>query len=42
MLERLAGKAPPHAAFLVSAVFHYLGPAFAVLLFARVEVLGVA
>jgi inner membrane transporter RhtA len=30
------------APFLVSAVFHYLGPAFAVLLFARVEVLGVA
>jgi inner membrane transporter RhtA len=28
--------------FLVSAVFHYLGPAFAVLLFARVEPLGVA
>jgi inner membrane transporter RhtA len=28
--------------FLVSAVFHYLGPAFAVLLFVRVEVLGVA
>src|SRR3954451_1364737 len=28
--------------FVVSAVFHYLGPAFAVLLFARVEVLGVA
>jgi inner membrane transporter RhtA len=28
--------------FLVSAVFHYLGPAFAVLLFERVEVLGVA
>jgi inner membrane transporter RhtA len=28
--------------FLVSAVFHYLGPAFAVLLFARVDVLGVA
>jgi inner membrane transporter RhtA len=27
---------------LVSAVFHYLGPAFAVLLFARVDVLGVA
>ena len=25
-----------------SAVFHYLGPAFAVLLFARVDVLGVA
>jgi inner membrane transporter RhtA len=33
---------PPQAYFLVSAVFHYLGPAFAVLLFARVEVLGVA
>src|SRR3954467_15042760 len=28
--------------FLVSAVFHHLGPAFAVLLFARVDVLGVA
>jgi inner membrane transporter RhtA len=33
---------PPHVYFIVSAVFHYLGPAFAVLLFARVEVLGVA
>ena len=33
---------PPHAYFVVSAVFHYLGPSFAVLLFARVEVLGVA
>jgi inner membrane transporter RhtA len=33
---------PPHAYFLVSAVFHYLGPAFAVLLFAHVSVLGVA
>ena len=33
---------PPIAYFLVSAVFHYLGPAFAVLLFAQVEVLGVA
>jgi len=42
MLERLANKAPPHAAFVVSAVFHYLGPAFAVLLFVRVDVLGVA
>jgi inner membrane transporter RhtA len=28
--------------FLVSAVFHYLGPAFAVLLFASVDPLGVA
>ncbi|TDV41010.1 EamA family transporter [Actinophytocola oryzae] len=33
---------PPHMYFVVSAVFHYLGPAFAVLLFARVEALGVA
>jgi len=33
---------PPHAYFAVSAVFHYLGPAFAVLLFARVDALGVA
>ena len=32
----------PTLYFVVSAVFHYLGPAFAVLLFARVEVLGVA
>jgi inner membrane transporter RhtA len=37
-----AAGAPPHLYFVVSAVFHYLGPAFAVLLFARVEVLGVA
>lgn len=33
---------PPHLYFMGSAVFHYLGPAFAVLLFARVSVLGVA
>jgi inner membrane transporter RhtA len=33
---------PPYGYFLVSAVFHYLGPAFAVLLFTRVDVLGVA
>jgi inner membrane transporter RhtA len=33
---------PPHVFFLVSAVFHYLGPAFAVLLFSSVSVLGVA
>src|SRR5918996_2369870 len=37
-----ATKAPPESFFAVSAVFHYLGPAFAVLLFARVDVLGVA
>ncbi len=35
-------KVPPHVFFLVSAIFHYLGPAFAVLLFAHVSVLGVA
>lgn len=35
-------RLPPHAYFVVSAVFHYLGPAFAVLLFARVDALGVA
>jgi inner membrane transporter RhtA len=33
---------PPQAYFAVSAAFHYLGPSFAVLLFARVQVLGVA
>ena len=33
---------PPHAWFGISAVFHYLGPAFAVLLFPAVGVLGVA
>ena len=35
-------RIPPHVYFLVSAVFHYLGPAFAALLFGRVDVLGVA
>ena len=33
---------PPEAFFICSAIFHYLGPALAVLLFARVDVLGVA
>jgi inner membrane transporter RhtA len=33
---------PPEAFFVCSAIFHYLGPAFAVLLFAKVDVLGVA
>ena len=37
-----ATRIPPQAYFVVSAVFHYLGPAFAVLLFARVDALGVA
>jgi inner membrane transporter RhtA len=39
---RRARTLPPHAYFLGSAVLHYLGPSFAVLLFARVDVLGVA
>ena len=38
----LAQSLPSHAFFLVSALFHYLGPSFAVLLFSRVGVLGVA
>jgi inner membrane transporter RhtA len=42
VLPNAIGRAPPHLYFVVSAVFHYLGPAFAVLLFARVDVLGVA
>jgi inner membrane transporter RhtA len=33
---------PAQSYFVGSAVFHYLGPSFAVLLFARVDVLGVA
>ncbi|HST05321.1 MAG TPA: EamA family transporter [Chloroflexia bacterium] len=37
-----ARRFPPHLYFVVSAIFHYLGPAFAVLLFANVSVLGVA
>jgi len=40
--EALAERVPPEAFFVGSAVFHYLGPAFAVLLFARVDPLGVA
>jgi threonine/homoserine efflux transporter RhtA len=39
---RIAQAAPPHAWFGVSAVFHYLGPSFAVLLFPAVGVPGVA
>jgi inner membrane transporter RhtA len=37
-----ARPVPPEAFFICSAIFHYLGPAFAVLLFAKVDVLGVA
>ncbi len=38
----ITDRLPPHVFFLVSAIFHYLGPAFAVLLFTHVSVLGVA
>src|ERR1700759_2123852 len=40
--EGRLGRVPPQAFFGVSAVFHYLGPSLAVLLFARLDVLGVA
>lgn len=39
---KAAESLPPHAWFGVSAVFHYLGPSFAVLLFPAIGVLGVA
>ncbi len=41
-LSRRTDAVPPQAFFAVSAVFHYLGPSFAVLLFPAVGVLGVA
>ena len=37
-----SARIPPHVYFFVSAIFHYLGPAFAVLLFTSIPVLGVA
>lgn len=37
-----SARVPPHFYFVGSAIFHYLGPSFAVLLFARVPVAGVA
>lgn len=40
--SRFLFATPPELYFVVSAVFHYLGPSFAVLLFARVEPIGVA
>lgn len=39
---RALDRLPPHVFFLVSAVFHYLGPSFAVLLFASLAPAGVA
>lgn len=41
-VARTVSRMPPTSFFLTSAVFHYLGPSLAVLLFARVAVLGVA
>ena len=41
-LSKAAERVPPQAWFGVSALFHYLGPSFAVLLFPAVGVLGVA
>ncbi|MFC7945304.1 DMT family transporter [Microbacterium oxydans] len=38
----VADRVPAHAYFVTSAIFHNLGPAFAVLLFAQLDVLGVA
>jgi inner membrane transporter RhtA len=38
----LQSRVPPWSYFVGSAIFHYLGPSFAVLLFARVAPLGVA
>lgn len=41
-LSKASESLPPHVWFAVSAIFHYLGPSFAVLLFPAVGVLGVA
>ena len=42
VFNKAAENVPPQAWFGVSAVFHYLGPSFAVLLFPAIGVLGVA
>ena len=42
VLNRTSTTIPPQTWFGLSAVFHYLGPSFAVLLFPAVGVLGVA
>ena len=41
-LEARLSRWPPLFFFLISAIFHYLGPAFAVVLFLQVPPLGVA
>jgi inner membrane transporter RhtA len=42
MSRTLADRIPPPAYFVTAAVFHYLGPSFAVLLFAAISPPGVA
>ncbi|MGH3495592.1 MAG: hypothetical protein ACRDQ1_20505, partial [Sciscionella sp.] len=41
-VRRVVFALPPTSYFLTSAVFHYLGPSLAVLLFTRLGPLGVA
>lgn len=41
-VTRTVARLPPTSLFLTSALFHYLGPSLAVLLFAHVAVLGAA
>src|SRR6516165_1164915 len=41
-VARTVGRLPPTSFFLTSAVFHYLGPSLAALLFVHVAALGVA
>jgi inner membrane transporter RhtA len=40
--RELSRRVPPHLYFVASAIFHYLGPAGAVLLFAQIAPAGVA
>lgn len=40
--QGIGDRIPPQLYFVASAIFHYLGPSFAVLLFTRVSVDGVA
>ncbi|MEM9450134.1 MAG: EamA family transporter [Cyanobacteria bacterium P01_E01_bin.6] len=42
VISARAETVPPHLWFVISAIFHYLGPSFAVLLFQHIGVLGVA
>lgn len=42
LVGQMLGRVPPPAFLVTSAIFHYLGPSLAVLLFARVGASGVA